>query len=141
MVPGPMPRETLGLLLDLDPHSAYLQKADAEDFNEQTRGAYDGVGLELQQLPEGGLRVIAPLDDSPADRAGLRSGTATYGLLYEVMPFANVLYRVRVRGADLRRYLESEIRRGSASVHMRRMISTPSASWSMRSPIRGNGMP
>ncbi len=63
-----------GLLLDLDPHSAYLHKADAEDFNEFTRGAYDGVGLELQQLPEGGLRVIAPLDDSPAERAGLRSG-------------------------------------------------------------------
>lgn len=63
-----------GLLLDLDPHSAYLRKADADNFNEFTRGAYDGVGLELQQLPEGGLRVIAPLDDSPADRAGLRSG-------------------------------------------------------------------
>jgi carboxyl-terminal processing protease len=63
-----------GLLLDLDPHSAYLQKADAEDFNEFTRGAYDGVGLELQQLPEGGLRIISPLDDTPADRAGLRSG-------------------------------------------------------------------
>ncbi len=63
-----------GLLLDLDPHSAYLQKADAEEFDEQTRGAYDGVGLELQQLPEGGLRIIAPLDDGPADRAGLRSG-------------------------------------------------------------------
>ena len=62
-----------GLLLDLDPHSAYLQKSDADEFNEQTRGAYDGVGLELQQLPEGGLRVVAPLDDGPADRAGLRS--------------------------------------------------------------------
>lgn len=63
-----------GLLLDLDPHSTYLRKADAELFDEQTRGAYDGVGLELQQLPEGALRVIAPLDDSPAGRAGLRSG-------------------------------------------------------------------
>ena len=63
-----------GLLLDLDPHSAYLQKEDADEFNEQTRGAYDGVGLELQQLPEGGLRIVAPLDDSPAERAGLRSG-------------------------------------------------------------------
>ena len=62
-----------GLLLDLDPHSAYLQKDDADEFNEQTRGTYDGVGLELQQLPEGGLRVVAPLDDGPADRAGLRS--------------------------------------------------------------------
>ena len=62
-----------GLLLDLDPHSAYLPKEDADEFNEQTRGTYDGVGLELQQLPEGGLRIVAPLDDGPADRAGLRS--------------------------------------------------------------------
>ena len=63
-----------GLLFDLDPHSAYLEKADAEQFEEQTRGSYDGVGVELQQLPDGTLRVIAPLDDSPAARAGLRSG-------------------------------------------------------------------
>ena len=63
-----------GLLLDLDPHSAYLPKADAEQFDEQTRGAYEGVGVELQQLPDGALRVIAPLDDSPAERAGLRTG-------------------------------------------------------------------
>ena len=53
-----------GLLLDLDPHSAYLQKEDADEFNEQTRGAYDGVGLELQQLPEGGLRIVAGLLDA-----------------------------------------------------------------------------
>lgn len=63
-----------GLLLDLDPHSAYMEKSDAEQFDEQTRGSYDGVGLELQQLPDGSLRIVAPLDDSPADRAGLRSG-------------------------------------------------------------------
>ena len=63
-----------GLLLDLDPHSAYLKKADAEEFDELTSGAYDGVGLELQQLPEGAVRVVAPLDDGPAERAGLRSG-------------------------------------------------------------------
>ena len=62
-----------GLLLDLDPHSAYMKKADAEEFDELTSGAYDGVGLELQQLPEGAVRVIAPLDDSPVERAGLRS--------------------------------------------------------------------
>ena len=63
-----------GLLLDLDPHSAYLEKADAEDFDEMTRGAYDGVGLELEQLPDGPVRVVAPLDGGPAERAGLRSG-------------------------------------------------------------------
>lgn len=63
-----------GLLRDLDPHSAYLEKSDAKDFDEQTSGSYDGVGIELQQLPDGTLRIVAPLDDSPADKAGLRSG-------------------------------------------------------------------
>ena len=36
-----------GLLFDLDPHSVYLDKDDAENFDEQSRGAYDGVGVEL----------------------------------------------------------------------------------------------
>ena len=36
-----------GLLFDLDPHSVYLAKSDAESFGEQSRGGYDGVGVEL----------------------------------------------------------------------------------------------
>lgn len=88
-----------GLLLDLDPHSAYLQKADAEDFNEMTRGAYDGVGLELQQLPEGGLRVIAPLDDSPADRAGLRSGDLILAIDGKLLTPADADSSAPLRGA------------------------------------------
>jgi carboxyl-terminal processing protease len=63
-----------GLLLDLDPHSAYLQKNDAEQFDEQTRGAYDGIGVELQQMPDRTLKVIAPIDDTPAARAGIKAG-------------------------------------------------------------------
>ena len=63
-----------GLLLDLDPHSVYLDKADAEDFDDNARGAYEGVGVELQRLPDGTLQVIAPIDDTPAARAGLRAG-------------------------------------------------------------------
>ncbi len=63
-----------GLLLDLDPHSAYLDKEDADNFNEQSTGAYDGIGVELMQQPDNTLRVIAPIDGTPAARAGLRSG-------------------------------------------------------------------
>lgn len=63
-----------GLLSDLDPHSAYLARRDAEEFDDMTRGGYEGVGLELQTLPDGSLRVVAPIDDGPAARAGLRSG-------------------------------------------------------------------
>ena len=63
-----------GLLLDLDPHSAYLDKDAAEAFSEGTSGAYDGIGVEVMQLPDGKVRVIAPIDDTPAAKAGIRSG-------------------------------------------------------------------
>lgn len=63
-----------GLLLDLDPHSAYLQGDAAESFDEQSRGNYEGIGVEIQRLPDGTLRVIAPIDDTPAARAGIKPG-------------------------------------------------------------------
>jgi len=63
-----------GLLLDLDPHSAYMEKADAEAFDEGTTGAYDGIGVEVMYLPEGSMRVIAPIDGTPAEKAGVRAG-------------------------------------------------------------------
>lgn len=63
-----------GLLLDLDPHSTYFDKEDAEAFDEQATGAYDGVGVELLQQPDNTLRVIAPIDDTPAAKAGIKSG-------------------------------------------------------------------
>ncbi len=63
-----------GLLLDLDPHSAYLSGDDARAFDESTTGAYAGIGVEVVRLPDGSMRVVAPIDDTPAARAGLRSG-------------------------------------------------------------------
>ncbi|KFN46728.1 hypothetical protein N787_09435 [Arenimonas metalli CF5-1] len=63
-----------GLLADLDPHSAYLEKEDAEALDEQTEGAYSGVGVEIEQRPDRSLLVVAPIDGTPAQRAGLRAG-------------------------------------------------------------------
>ncbi len=64
-----------GLLLDLDPHSTYFDKEDAEAFDEQATGAYEGIGVELQQQPDNSsLKIIAPIDDTPAARAGILAG-------------------------------------------------------------------
>lgn len=63
-----------GLLLDLDPHSTYFDKEDADAFDEQATGAYDGVGVELLQQPDNSLRVIAPIDGTPAAKAGIKAG-------------------------------------------------------------------
>jgi carboxyl-terminal processing protease len=63
-----------GLLLDLDPHSEYLEKDDADDFDEEATGAYGGIGVNVQTQPDGTLLVVSPLDDTPAARAGIKSG-------------------------------------------------------------------
>lgn len=63
-----------GLLSDLDPHSTYFDKEDAEAFDEQATGAYDGIGVELLQQQDNTLKVIAPIDDTPAARAGVKAG-------------------------------------------------------------------
>jgi len=62
-----------GMLAGLDPHSAYLDKEDYADLKAMTTGKFGGLGIEL--IPEDGLiRVITPVDDTPAQRAGIQAG-------------------------------------------------------------------
>ncbi len=63
-----------GLLTDLDPHSAYLDARATQSMNETATGAYGGLGLEILQRPDRSLVVIAPMDDTPAARAGIQPG-------------------------------------------------------------------
>ena len=63
-----------GLLNGLDPHSAYLDKEESEQLDEDTNGAYEGIGVEVMQLPDRTLRVVSPIDDTPAARAGIKAG-------------------------------------------------------------------
>lgn len=62
-----------GMLTSLDPHSSYLSADDAEDMRVQTRGAFGGLGIEVTQ-EEGFVKVVTPMDDTPADRAGMQTG-------------------------------------------------------------------
>jgi carboxyl-terminal processing protease len=62
-----------GLLSHLDPHSQYLEPAELQQWDEDTSGVYGGLGVEVLMV-DGFLRVIAPIDDSPASRAGIKSG-------------------------------------------------------------------
>jgi carboxyl-terminal processing protease len=62
-----------GMLSGLDPHSSYLDKDEFKDMNIATTGKYGGLGIEVQ--PQNGLvRVVAPIDDTPAARAGIQPG-------------------------------------------------------------------
>ncbi|MDE2257013.1 MAG: S41 family peptidase [Xanthomonadaceae bacterium] len=62
-----------GMLAGLDPHSEYLDQTGMQALNEDTSGSYDGLGIEVVTL-NGALRVIAPIDDTPAARAGIKPG-------------------------------------------------------------------
>ena len=62
-----------GMLEGLDPHSSYLSPQELEDLQSGTRGQFGGLGIELGQ-EDGLLRVIAPIDDTPAHRAGIQAG-------------------------------------------------------------------
>jgi carboxyl-terminal processing protease len=62
-----------GMLTSLDPHSSYLSEDDAKDMQVQTRGEFGGLGLEVTQ-EEGWVKVVSPIDDTPAAAAGMMAG-------------------------------------------------------------------
>ncbi len=62
-----------GMLTSLDPHSSYLSPKDAVKMREQTRGEFGGLGIEVTQ-EDGFVKVVSPIDDTPADEAGIEAG-------------------------------------------------------------------
>ena len=62
-----------GMLTSLDPHSSYLSPNDAAAMRVQTRGEFGGLGIEVTQ-EEGFVKVVSPIDGTPADEAGMESG-------------------------------------------------------------------
>ena len=62
-----------GMLTGLDPHSAYLDEKDYEDLKVGTSGEFGGLGIEVG-MEDGFVKVIAPIDDTPAQRAGIQAG-------------------------------------------------------------------
>lgn len=62
-----------GMLTSLDPHSSYLNAKSFRDMQVQTRGEFGGLGIEVT-MENGVIKVVTPIDDTPADRAGVRAG-------------------------------------------------------------------
>ncbi|PYE84550.1 S41 family peptidase [Pseudoroseicyclus aestuarii] len=62
-----------GMLTSLDPHSSYLSPDDAEAMRVQTRGEFGGLGIEVTQ-EEGIVKVVSPMDETPAAAAGIQAG-------------------------------------------------------------------
>ena len=62
-----------GMLAGLDPHSAYLDEAEFKELQVGTTGEFGGLGIEVG-MEDGFVKVISPIDDTPAQRAGVQAG-------------------------------------------------------------------
>ena len=62
-----------GILSSLDPHSSFLNAKNLEDMKIQTKGVFGGLGIEVT-MENGFVKVISPIDDTPAYKAGIKAG-------------------------------------------------------------------
>ena len=62
-----------GMLAELDPHSSYLSADDFKEFNDKSHGEFGGLGIQITS-DRGAVRVISPIDDTPAAKAGIKAG-------------------------------------------------------------------
>ena len=62
-----------GMLTSLDPHSSYMNAKDFKDMQVQTRGEFGGLGIEVT-MEDGVVKVVSPIDDTPAAKAGILAG-------------------------------------------------------------------
>ncbi|MEE8526970.1 MAG: S41 family peptidase [Gammaproteobacteria bacterium] len=87
-----------GMVADLDPHSSFLNSEEWYEIQISTRGNYTGVGLEVS-MQDGIVTVVAPIDDTPAHRAGIRSGDIIISVDGEAVDGTNLNDTVsRMRG-------------------------------------------
>jgi carboxyl-terminal processing protease len=63
-----------GAFGELDPFSSMLWPSDLDEFKRTTQGEFSGVGIQIQSDPDGSLKVVSPLEDTPAFKAGIKPG-------------------------------------------------------------------
>ena len=68
-----------GMLQSLDPHSSYLSADSYKDMQVKTKGTFGGLGIEIT-MEDGVVKVVSPIDDTPAAKAGMKSGDLIIGI-------------------------------------------------------------
>jgi carboxyl-terminal processing protease len=86
-----------GMVSSLDPHSSYMDPKEFADMQVQTRGEFGGLGLEVTQ-EDGLVKIVTPIDDTPASRAGIKTGdfiSAIDGTSIQGLPLNEAVERMR----------------------------------------------
>jgi len=114
-----------GMLRGLDPHSSYIAGNDYDNLQETTTGEFGGVGVEVGQ-ENGYIRIISPIDDTPADRAGIQAGDLIIQIdgqpLREVLPEEAAQMMRGEPGTDVTITIVREGRRGPFDVTITREV-------------------
>ena len=103
-----------GMVAGLDPHSTYLDEEDLRDLKDQTTGEFSGLGMEVN-MENGFLKVISPIDDTPAFKAGIKPGDLIVRL--DETPIKGLTLRQSVnkmRGASGTKIKLTVIRKGES---------------------------
>ncbi|MDR2550229.1 MAG: S41 family peptidase [Desulfobulbus sp.] len=88
-----------GMLGSLDPHSAYMTPDDFKDLEEETSGSFTGIGIEIS-IRDGMLTAVAPIEGTPADRQGIKSGDQIVRINNELTKNMTLMEAVKkLRGA------------------------------------------
>jgi carboxyl-terminal processing protease len=104
-----------GMVDALDPHSAYLDQKAYRELREGTEGKFVGLGIEIGQSDEGYVKIVAPIEDSPAWRAGIKPGDLIAridGALVSEMALDDAIKRMR--GEPHTRVVLTVLREGAA---------------------------
>ncbi len=101
-----------GMLTHLDPHSAFLNKRRFRDMQVQTKGEFGGLGIEVT-MEKGYVKVVSPIDDTPADRAGLKPGDLITHLDGEQIQGLTLSEAVTKMRGPIKSAIKLTIRRGT----------------------------
>ncbi|MBP2315178.1 S41 family peptidase [Azospirillum soli] len=102
-----------GMLTSLDPHSSYLNRKSFQDMQVQTRGEFGGLGIEVT-MENGLIKVVSPIDDTPAFRAGLQPGDLIVQLNGEAVMGLSLNEAVEKMRGPVGSDIKVTVRRGEA---------------------------
>ncbi len=128
-----------GMLTSLDPHSSYMNEKAYQDMQVQTRGEFGGLGMEVTE--ENGLvKVVSPIDDTPASRAGVKAGDLIIALDGEPVMGLTLSEAVEKMRGDIGSAIKLLIKRGEAAEPFeltltREQIKLKSAKWDVKGNI------
>jgi carboxyl-terminal processing protease len=100
-----------GMLSNLDPHSSYLSKENFQEMQVQTQGEFGGLGIEVT-MEQGVIKVVSPIDETPAARAGIRAGDLIIALDDEPVTGLSLSEAVDQMRGKVGTEIELTIRRG-----------------------------